>query len=161
VTITLLNLITLKQLIVANKLKRFYLKVLTYRNYTDTLGKALNTAKVELAKARDELTKLRQLLNDTLKQVANQEEEIKTLRTQAATLKPASHRPHSFLLAKASQALSSSPAKRTPKKQLRFKPLTPSTLSATFLSQGTAPRLLAKVANPPTFTSDNDVKFKH
>jgi hypothetical protein len=71
VTITLLNLITLKQLTVANKLKRFYLKVLTYRDYTNTLGKALNTAKVKLAKARDKLTKLRQLLNDTLKQVAN------------------------------------------------------------------------------------------
>jgi hypothetical protein len=62
---------TLKQPTVANELKRFYLKVLTYRDYTDTLGKALNTAEVELAKARDELTKLRQLLNDTLKQVAN------------------------------------------------------------------------------------------
>jgi hypothetical protein len=62
---------TLKQLTVANKLKRFYLKVLTYRNHTNTLGKALNTAKVKLAEARDELTKLRQLLNDTLKQVAN------------------------------------------------------------------------------------------
>jgi hypothetical protein len=59
VTITLPNLITLKQLTVANKLKRFYLKVLTYCDYTDTLGKALNTAKVELAEARNELTKLR------------------------------------------------------------------------------------------------------
>jgi hypothetical protein len=59
VTITLLNLITLKQLIVANKLKRCYLKVLTYRDHSNTLGKALNTAKVELAKAKDKLTKLR------------------------------------------------------------------------------------------------------
>jgi hypothetical protein len=50
---------TLEQLTVANELERFYLKVLTYRDYTNTLGKALNTAKVELAKARDELTKLR------------------------------------------------------------------------------------------------------
>jgi hypothetical protein len=161
VTITLPNLMTLEQPTVANELERFYLKVLTYRDHTDTLGKALNTAEVELAEARDELTELRQLLNDTLEQVADQEEEIKTLRTQAATLKPASHRPHSFLSAKASQALSSSPAKRTPKKQLRFEPLTPGTPSATFLSQGTAPRLSAKVADPPTFTGDNDVKFEH
>jgi hypothetical protein len=50
---------TLKQLTVANKLKRFYLKVLTYRDYINTLGKALKTAKVKLAKARDELTELR------------------------------------------------------------------------------------------------------
>jgi hypothetical protein len=59
VIITLLNLMTLEQLTVANELERFYLKVLTYRNHTDTLGKALNTAEVELAEARDELTKLR------------------------------------------------------------------------------------------------------
>ena len=71
ITITLLYLITIKQLIVASKLKRCYFKVLTYCNYANTLGKALNTAKVELAKAKDNLTKLRQLLNNTLKQVAN------------------------------------------------------------------------------------------
>jgi hypothetical protein len=168
VTITLPNLMTLEQPTVANELERFYLKVLTYRDHTDTLGKALNTAEVELAEARDELTELRQLLNDTLEQVAdreeviaNQEKEIKTLRTQAATPKPASHRPHSFLSAKASQVLSSSPAKYTPKKQLRFEPQTPATPSATFLSQGTAPRLSAKVADPPIFTGEDDVTFEH
>ena len=71
ITITLLYLITIKQLIVASELERCYLKVFTYCNYANTLGKALNTTKVELAKAKDNLTKLRQLLNDTLKQVAN------------------------------------------------------------------------------------------
>ena len=54
--------------------------------------------------------------------------------------------------------LYSSPAKHTPKKQLRFEL---QTLNATFLSQGTAPRLSAKVADLPTFTGDNDVKFEH
>jgi len=58
-TITLPYLITIKQLIVASELERCYLKVLTYCNYANTLGKALNTAKVELAKAKDNLTKLR------------------------------------------------------------------------------------------------------
>jgi hypothetical protein len=42
-----------------HKLKRCYLKTLTYYNYTNTLGKVLNTAKVKLAKVKDELTKLR------------------------------------------------------------------------------------------------------
>jgi hypothetical protein len=70
-TITLPNLIAVEQLILAHELERCYLKTLTYRDHTNTLGKALNTAEVELAKAKDELTKLRQLLNDTLEQVAN------------------------------------------------------------------------------------------
>ena len=71
IIITLLYLITIKQLIIASKLERCYFKVFTYYNYANTLGKALNTAKVELTKAKDNLTKLRQLLNNTLKQVAN------------------------------------------------------------------------------------------
>ena len=80
-TITLPNLMAVEQPILAHELERCYLKTLTYRDHTDTLGKALNTAEVELAEAKDELTELRQLLNDTLEQVADQEEEIKTLRT--------------------------------------------------------------------------------
>ena len=48
-----------EQLILAHELERCYLKTLTYRDYTNTLGKALNTAEVKLAKAKDELTKLR------------------------------------------------------------------------------------------------------
>ena len=49
----------IKLLIIVSKLKRCYFKVLAYYNYANTLGKALNTAKVELAKAKDKLTKLR------------------------------------------------------------------------------------------------------
>ena len=52
-------LIAVELLIVVSELKRCYLKVLAYRDYANTLGKALNTAKVELAKAKDNLTKLR------------------------------------------------------------------------------------------------------
>ena len=83
------------------------------------------------------------------------------MRTQAATPKPASRHLHSFLSAKASQALASSPAKQSPKKQLRFEPQTPRTPNTTFLSQGTAPRLSAKVADPPVFTGEDDVTFEH
>ena len=53
------TLITIKKLIIASKLERCYLKVFTYCNYANILGKALNTAKVELAKAKDNFTKLR------------------------------------------------------------------------------------------------------
>ena len=55
----MLYLITIKQLIIIGKLERYYFKVLIYYNYTNTLGKALNIAKVELTKAKDNFTKLR------------------------------------------------------------------------------------------------------
>ena len=53
------GVVVLSCVVTASKLERCYLKVLTYCNYANTLGKALNTAKVELAKAKDDFTKLR------------------------------------------------------------------------------------------------------
>ena len=55
-TVKLPDLIVLKQVVVANELKRTYLKLLAYQDHADTLGKALNTAEVKLTKAKDELT---------------------------------------------------------------------------------------------------------
>ncbi|KAF2187871.1 hypothetical protein K469DRAFT_704138, partial [Zopfia rhizophila CBS 207.26] len=110
IEVTLPTLMTLNQAIIASELERSHLKVLTHRDHADTLGKALNTAETELNEARDELTELRQLLNNTLKRVADQENEIKTLKVQ---IKKPTHNIYSFLSAKASLALSLTLVKKT------------------------------------------------
>ncbi|KAF2180119.1 hypothetical protein K469DRAFT_715746 [Zopfia rhizophila CBS 207.26] len=74
---------TLNQAIIASELERSHLKILTHCDHADTLGKALNTSETKLNKARDELAELYQLLNNTLKRVADQENKIKTLKDPA------------------------------------------------------------------------------